>query len=226
MVPQPPPTAPSPALPHPLREKIRIAVANGDDKKLDGLIAHEVPYQIVTPSADPDLLWDPASHDVSTDGKVVAYGVNVADLGNVIDRTAALRGLRKLAAAQPQPITLAIGGPIAHKGDKIAISIDAVAQRALILVGISGDGTVDLVYPNGSDPRIVKTSPFRLELEIHAPFGTDAIVAITADKPMDALQDGLTQISSYPSAIKVLDLVKAVAPKDAKIGVLTLTSVP
>ncbi len=227
MVPRPPRPDAKPALPPPPPlETIRIAVANGDDSRLKGLVAHEAPFEVVETTAHPDLVWDAVSHNVTAGQNVIAYGIAKADLAAVIDRTATLHGLRKLAAAQPQEITLAVGSPIEHKGDKITLAVDNIAKRALILVDISGDGTVHMLYPLGSDERIVQNSPFRLELEMRDPLGTDAIVAVSAEKPMPALEDGLNRISTYPSAAKVLDLITATVPKDAKIGVLSVTTAP
>ena len=56
--------------------------------------------------------------------------------------------------------------------------------------------------------------------------GTDLIIVVTAAQPMDALENGLKEISHYRSAGEVLKLIAMAAPPDARIGAVALLSAP
>ncbi|WP_156964407.1 hypothetical protein [Methylocapsa aurea] len=207
-------------------DKIRLAVAGGAFSNLAGPIPRAAPFEIVAPSANPDLVWDAVSRNASAGGQVIAYDVAEADLPAVIDRMAVVRGLAKLAAARPQPMRIAAGGPLARKGDRIEIEIPDVLRRALVLFDIAGDGSVEALYPIGADPRVIQTQNFRWAFQIREPFGADVIVAISAAQPMDALVQGLKEISQHRSAGQVLKLIASAAPADARIGSVALSSAP
>lgn len=208
-------------------DTIRVAVADGSSDRLAALIPHVARFETVTLAANPDLVWDATSRTATAVGGVVAYDVDEADLPAVIDRMAVVRGMLKIAAAKPQPIELSVALPkLARTGERIEIEVTNMARRALILFDIAGDGTVQALYPFGSDERIVQTPTFRFSLQTRAPFGADLIVAISATAPMEALERGLKEISNYRSAGEILNLIAAAAPADVKIGCVMLWSTP
>jgi hypothetical protein len=207
-------------------EKIRIAVVGGDESLLAGLVAREAPFETVNRSANPDLLWDSASHNVSSDSAVVAFGVDIANLPAVIDRTAVVRALSQLAALRPQSIKLATPNGLIHKGDKIQIVVDGVAGRALLVIDIAGDGVAQISYPIGADQRIVKSSPYELPpVRMGAPFGTDVFLAITAAKPIEALDQRMRDTPAL-NAAELLALIDQNLPQDAHLGLVKVTSAP
>jgi hypothetical protein len=209
----------------PQLEKVRIAVLGGDESKLAGLDAHDAPFETVKPSANPDLVWDPASHNVSSGSGIVAYGVDLASLAPVINRTAVLRALSVLAAKRPQVIKLAPPSEHVPKG-KTQIVVDDVAYRALLVIDISGDGAVQIFYPVGADPRVVDSSPYKLPpVTMGAPYGTDVFLAITASKPIDILEQRMRETPA-PNATELLALINQTLPQDALVGLLSVTSAP
>ncbi len=205
---------------------VRVAVADGQSSKLDGMIPREAPFEIVAPAANPDLVWDPNARVASIGQTVIAYKVEQGELPGVIDRTAAVRALKDLSTAKPQVMHVSPAAETRHRGEKIEIDIENVANRSLVLFNIAGDGTVQALYPLGADPRVLEAKTYRLTVQIREPFGTDAIVAVTGAQPMDQLEQGIRQISHFRSAGQALRLVEATAPNDARIGLVTLSSVP
>jgi hypothetical protein len=207
-------------------EKVRVAVVDAQAAELAGLAPRAADFEVVPVTATPDLVWNARSGEARAGGQVIAYAVDRKSLPAVIDRTAAARGLEKEAAARPQAIKLVSGRATARDGDQVEIEVGDVAQRALILFGIAGDGTVEILYPRGGDERVVRARTFRWPLRIHAPFGVDLIVAVSAPLPMHALEQGLHQISHHRSAGEILKLLSIAAPPDARIGVLALATAP
>src|SRR5439155_11206812 len=75
---------------------IRLAALDGRTNYFPKLTSRETTIEIVRPIDDPDLIWDPKSRDVISWGDVVAYKVDLNELVTVIDRTAAIRELKKI----------------------------------------------------------------------------------------------------------------------------------
>lgn len=80
----------APASPPPLAP-VRIAVVDDNRDRLAGLAAHEVPFATVGVAEEPDLVWDPQTRNVTSGSAVIAYGIGLADLADIIDRTAVVR---------------------------------------------------------------------------------------------------------------------------------------
>jgi hypothetical protein len=207
-------------------DTIRVAVAGDDRGLLAGMTAQAAPFKLVAPTEGPDLVYDPGSRQATSKGEVIAYDVAPPDLPAVIDRMAFAEGIVKLAAARPQPISVADGPPLRRRDDRVEIDLTGMANRALILFSVSGDGLVQALYPIGADPRIIEAAAFAWTFEVHEPFGADLIVAISAAQPMEALAAGLKRLSHYRSAGEVLKLIALAAPPDARIGVAAVLSAP
>lgn len=206
-------------------DKIRVAVAGGEANALAGLGPRAAPFEVVAAAANPDLVWNASTRNVSAGGEAIAFNVAPGDLPAVIDRTATARALPALAAARPQQMRFVSGGPSARKGQNVDIEIQDVLNRRIALFDIMGDGAVRALYPLDADQKIVQTPALKYSFQVREPFGADLIVAVTSAQPMDALAEGLKQISNHRSAGEVLKLL-ALAPADARIGTLTLSTSP
>ncbi len=228
MTPLPPPPAWLQAAPDkaPKLDEIKVAVAGGDLSVLAGMTAQAAPFALVAPGDGPDLIYDPGSRQAISKGEIIAYDVTPADLPEVIDRMAFAEGLVKLAATRPQQIAVSAGAPVRRRGERVEIELADMAHRTLVLFAISGDGLVQALYPIGSDARIIDAPDFAWSFEVHEPFGTDLVVAITAAQPMDALEAGVKRLSHYRGAGELLKLIALAAPPDARIGVAALQSAP
>src|SRR6267142_1569478 len=97
-----PSPGPSPPIAGQANPPIRLAALDGKTSYFPSLKSRDSMFQAVQPTDNPDLIWDPVSHDVIAWGDVVAYGVDLPDLSTVIDRTAAIRALKGIATQSPQ----------------------------------------------------------------------------------------------------------------------------
>ena len=205
---------------------VRIASLDGQSSKLRGLTVLEAPHEVVTPNQQPDLIWDPNTGDVIVGGDVIAYKMDKSDLPSVIDRAAAVRGFKQLAAKAPQPVKLDPNDKLHRNETRVSVEVGGVSGRALILFNIAGDGTVQALYPIGSDPPLAKTSEHRLPVRVREPFGADQIVAITSDQRMTALEQALKQMNQRRTAVQMLKMVERYGPADVRIGTLGLFTAP
>lgn len=121
---------------------IRLAALDGKTSYFPSLKSHDLTFQTVQPTDNPDLIWDPATHDVISWGDVIAYGVETADLPTVIDRTAAVRSLKSMATKSPQVMRVSPDDRLHHNGQAVDINLSDVGGRAVVLFNISGDGTI------------------------------------------------------------------------------------
>ena len=205
---------------------IRVAALDGKITYFPNLTAHDVKVQAVQPTDNPDLIWDPVSHDVIAWGDVIAYGVNLADLPTVIDRTAAIRALKRIATQSPQVMRMSPDDRQHHNEQTVEIDLSDAAGRALVVFNVSGDGTIQMLYPIGSDASPAQSANLKLPLRVREPFGADQIVAITSKQRLVDLEQFLLQVNRRRASGQVIKSLERYMPPDARIGSIGFFTVP
>jgi caspase domain-containing protein len=205
---------------------IRLAALDGKMSYFPNLTSRDRAVQTVQPTDNPDLIWDPVSHDVISWGDVVAYGVDVADLATVIDRTAAVRALKRIATQSPQVVRISPDDRQHHNNQSVEIDLSDAAGRALVVFDVSGDGTIQLLYPIGSDPSPTQSANLRLPMRVREPFGADQVVAITSGQRMVELEKVLMQVNRRRASAQVIRSLERYLPPDARIGSIGFFTVP
>jgi hypothetical protein len=205
---------------------VKIASLDGNNSHFTGLKAQDASFELVRPVEHPDLIWDPASHDVLAWGDVVAYGVEAKDLPDIIDRTSAIRALKMIGGKAPQSIRVTPDDGLHRNSTLVNIEVGDIAGRTLILFDLAGDGTIQTLYPSGSDPRVIRTAVYSFPVRVRKPFGSDQLVAITSLQQMPALEQAARDLNNRKSANKMIDMIKRFAPADARIGSAGLFTAP
>ena len=209
---------------------IRLASLSGLKKSLADVVALQSPFEIVEPdSADapPDIIWDPASHDViSGGGDKIALAVDKADLPSVIDRTAAVRDLKQFVVKSPQVIRVLPDASLQRRGKIIEVEVGDSDGRALVLVDITGNGTLQLLYPMPFNSPILDAATYRVPFLVSDPFGADEVVAVTSGRRMTSLEQALQQLDHRRSAGQLVDVISRFGPPDARIGIVGLFTAP
>ncbi|MBL8587444.1 MAG: caspase family protein [Methylobacteriaceae bacterium] len=141
---------------------IKVAALDGQSKRFDGLTPIDSAFDVVAPNQQPDLVWDPATKEAIAAGDVIARDVDRADLPAIVDRMAAVRGVKQMATQAPLPVRLGPDSKVHRRGARIQLSIEDVSGRAFYLFNIAGDGTVQLLYPQNNDPAIYQKPIFRM----------------------------------------------------------------
>ena len=224
----------TPSLPRPVvspkngtaLDAVRIAVLGNQGELLKDLQPKYAHFQPVAIADNPDLVWDPATLDVLAGGDVVAHQIKRKDLPNVIDWLAAVNGFKRLAAKAPQTVRVLPGDKVHARGSRIEVQVSGVAQRSLLLFNMTGDGTVQVLYPVGSDPRVLATPDYKFSVIVGEPFGADQVVAITSSQPLNDLEQVLKAINQQFAAVEVYRSVERYAPADARIGAASLYTAP
>jgi hypothetical protein len=114
-----------------------------------------------------------------------------------------------------------------HRNDnKVTVEVGGVSGRALILLNIAGDGTLQVLYPVGNDPKVVSAVDYRLPVRVRGPFGADMVVAITSEQPMSQLEQALQPLNQRKSAFEALKMVERYRPIDGRIGSTGIFTAP
>jgi hypothetical protein len=222
----PPFPAPKPRIVETLTTPIRLAALDGKTSYFPGLKPRDTTVQAVQPTDNPDLIWDPVSHDVIAWGDVIAYGVDLGDLPTVIDRTAAIRTLKGIATQSPQVMRVSPDDRLHNNGQTVDIDLADVAGRAVVLFNVSGDGTIQMLYPIGSDASPARSADLRLPLRVRDPFGAEQIVAVTSQQRMPDLETMLQQLNRRHASGQVVKSLERYMPPDARIGSVGFFTVP
>lgn len=220
--------APTSAPPSPLRlaAPIRLAALDGKVNYFASVTPKDVTVQAVQPTDNPDLIWDPVSHDVIAWGDVVAYGVDVASLPTVVDRTAAIRELKHMATRSPQMMRIWPDDRQQRAGQTVEVDLSDVGSRAVLLFNVSGDGTIQMLYPVGSDAALARSASLRLSLRVGEPFGAEQVVAVTSQQRMVDLETALIQLNRRRASGQVIKSLQRYLPADARIASIGFFSAP
>lgn len=207
-------------------DAVRIAVLSNQRELLKGLERREVKFDIVGSNESPDLVWDASTFDVLARGDVIARSVDLRDLPSVIDRFAAVSGFKRLSSAAPQTVRVTPDDKVHRREARLDVQVSDVAQRALLMFNIAGDGTVQALYPFGSDAPVIATGDYKFPVVVGEPFGADQVVAITSSQRMVDLEQALKKMNQRRAAVEFYRIVERYAPSDARIGFTTLYSAP
>lgn len=207
-------------------DAVRIAVLSNQRELLKGLERREVKFDVVGTNENPDLVWDASTFDVLARGDVIARSVDLRDLPSVIDRFAAVSGFKRLSAAAPQTVRVTPDDKVHRRETRLDVQVSDVAQRALLMFNIAGDGTVQALYPFGSDLPVIATADYKFPVVVGEPFGADQVVAITSSQRMVDLEQALKKMNQRRAAVEFYRIVERYAPSDARVGFTTLYSAP
>ena len=225
--PRPPSVKPIPeAASLPRETSIRLAALDGGTSYFANLKPRESEVEIVRPVDNPDLIWDPSSHDVISWGDVVAYRVDKDDLASVIDRAAAVRELKTISTKAPQLLRLAAGDEQHHNDDVVQVELSDVAQRSIVLFNISGDGTVQLLYPLVPSPAQNDASIFRISLRVRGPFGADQIVAVTSPERLSDFEQIVAGLNRRRASGALVKSMLRYLPANTRIGSIGIFTAP
>ena len=227
-------TPPQPQQPQPLPpvvpaspvRPVKIAALDNNRAHFTGVNPRDASVEVVAPIDNPDIIWDPTSRDVISWGDVVAYQIDKTDLASVIERTAAVRELKQMATKAPQVIKIGPNDSLHRNQSMIQVEVSGVAERAVILIDITGDGTIQVLYPVQSDAPISRTPDLRFPVRVGRPFGADQIVVITSSQRMKELEQVIGQLHRRRGAMQVIKMIQRYAPRDARIGSVGLFTAP
>lgn len=209
-----------------LGPRIRLASLDGQAARLSGIAPIEAGFDVVAPNQQPDLVWDPNAREAIAGGDVIARNLDAADLPAVVDRMAAVRGVKKLATQAPLTVRLSPDAKMHTRGQHVRVSVDDVGGRAFYVFNLAGDGTVQVLYPVGSDPSMFDKQSFQMEFAVREPFGSDQLVAVSAPQRLTEFDAALRRLNGRRSSVLAFKaLLKDLSP-GARVGSVALVTGP
>ncbi len=208
---------------------VRVAITNGAQELFSTIEKGRAPFVESEPSGA-DIVWDVEHgtvHDAvpwlaASGGDLLMSRVDATVLGAVIDRTFAVREIRKLAVTRRIDVKLGEDGKAYTLDESPALVAGGVRGRYLTVVNVAADGTVQLLFPvyASDDPHATNdrwSHPFRVGL----PLGADSTVVIATSKPAGDLVRWLRDHDGKHDAL-LLPPVLAVAIEaddDTRLGI-------
>ncbi|MBX4926603.1 hypothetical protein ABID08_005615 [Rhizobium binae] len=207
----PPPPEPAP---------ITLA-ALGSEPVLEAIAPAVTPFKL-TDGAHAELVFDPQKREAIAGGDVVASEVGAGDMPFVVDRMAALDTLKRLSETNPQSVRVTPSDKVHRDGERVGVTLSDLAGRKLVLFDVTGDGTVQFLYPGDREADAEMSATFDLDLSVVAPFGTDLLVAVTSDQPMPGLVEFLKQNDRRRTAGNIARHLGELLPEGARVGFTVL----
>jgi len=144
----------------------------------------------------------------------------------VIERTVAIRELKRVATKAPQSIRFAPDDAQHRNNELVQVELSDLAGRALVLFDISGDGTIQMLYPIGSDEAPTQAGSLRLPLRVREPFGAEQVVAITSTQRQLDLEQALLQLNQRKAPGQLIKVMAKYLPPDARVGSIGFFTAP
>ena len=234
----PPPVAPVPITPltdvcangAPMKKlggaPIKVAAADGLAARFNGMQALDNLFEVVGATQQPDFIWDAGTRDVTAAGDLIAREINSSDLPHVVDRMATVRAIKQLSAQSPLPVRLLPDLKLHMRGAIVDLAIDDVQGRALIVLNLTGDGTVQTLYPGGNEQQVYDGAQYRQKLVVRSPFGSDLLVAISAPQAVTDLEAALKALNEQRAAGKLAKLLSCLGAPGVRIGSVAFNTAP
>jgi hypothetical protein len=87
----------------------------------------------------------------------------------------------------------------------------------LILINLSGNGRIRLLYPRvEADPPLITESDFDLSLQVAEPFGSDHLIAIVSDRRLDQVESAAVAIDGQKPG-ELVDILRRLRLSDHHI---------
>ena len=187
-VPTPAATTPPTPAPNPseIADAVHLAIVNGEADAWSTIEKGRAPLVAAPDRSGADLVWDVGKHEALARGDLVMQRVDGSMIGDVADRTWAIRRLRAISQSRVLLVGLASGGSLLTPGDQASATAEDLHGEHLTAFNIAADGTVQMLYPSAPGEQRVCPDPqgdrWSCGLEVEPPFGADTIVALATSK--------------------------------------------
>lgn len=168
------------------------------------------------------LVWDRGKGQLYTHlGDVVASARTVSQVQAVIDKWQLLGHLNDLPAVTPIKVRIPGGDRRRRECEEVTLEIEPRAE-ALLVLNVTADGTVQLLYPYYAheakqtlDPKRAWTTP---PFQVTPPFGAEHIIALSASRIPDRWLDTARQLDGRPAAAALMQAIDGWLLDDPTLG--------
>ncbi|MFN7286530.1 MAG: caspase family protein [bacterium] len=185
-------------------EPIKLAYKGGDGGPVAGA-------EIVTDLSTADLVYDASARTVEKAvAGIVAEDVDPEALPGIVAKWRAIAYLKATAGKGVVPFTVD-GDPRTYaRGEKLNVSLTGTQKPFMTLFNLPPNGRVEFLYPVDDKERAQdwRDQTFSLPLVVRdPPFGSEHLIAIMSEEPLDALHTDLRSLKGDGAATLLPDVL-------------------
>ena len=113
-----------------------------------------------------------------------------------------------------------------RSGQTVEIDLSGRQGTRAVVFNVSGDGTIQMLYPNRSDQSPVPSARMRIPLRVREPFGAEQVVAITSQERLVDLEQLLAQADQRRASSQVIRALQRYISPDTRIGSVGFFTAP
>ncbi|MDQ0472570.1 caspase family protein [Labrys wisconsinensis] len=205
-----------------------VVVAAGDLPLLLAYRGGQGPAQVqgaavVADEGAADLVYDLAARTVEKRvAGIVAENVAPDGLPGIVAKWRAIAML-KAATTSALPFEVASGPRTYRRGEKLAVALGQSPHPYMTLFNLPPNGKVEFLYPvsKAEHDQDWRGRSFALPLQVRdPPFGSEHLIAILSDQPLDELHAALKGLTSPQAAADLPDVLKnALSGQAVSVGI-------
>ena len=170
--------------------------------------------ETVDDKAAADLIWDPATGDlIDSAGDVAAFGLKPGDLPAALATQRLRRAISGLiAGGNGFDVALEPGNKVHCAGESLVVRGASSRFNHYTAFNLPGSGEIQFLWPLSryKDPLAnAPGEPWKFETKVGEPFGSDAIVLIATDQPLEKLHAVLEYTAEVLDPIDLWRLLEA-----------------
>jgi hypothetical protein len=183
-----------------------------------------------------DLTWDASTREVFDKfGNTQALRVTAEDLQAVVDSARAIEDIRQMTLTSGLDMRLVLPEESVFASPSVASDSTHVRGTHLMLVAtgrqypyfvlfnITGNGTLQFLYPLAErhDPSTIDPeTPYKLPLDVSAPFGADHVVAVASAHQLSELLTTLRRLDGRKeAALAAQELRRSASNSQLQLGI-------
>ena len=208
-------------------DAVRVAIINGPREAFDSIKKGKAALLRSDPG-DAEVIWDVAGRRALDQiDSIMDENVDAAVVGRIVDRTYAVREIRKLSVTRILEVRIGDDGRRYSPGDTPRLIANGVGGRWLTVFNIAADGTVQCVVSSSCDNPKMSQNQWTRRPEVEKPFGTDYAVVIATSGPAQDLYQWLRAHNQKPDAFEAVAVLRTalMADQQSRIGTAGLFTV-
>lgn len=183
---------------------IKLAYRQGGADPVEGA-------EIVTDLDSADLVYDSQARTVEKRvAGIVAEDVDADGLPGIVAKWRAIAYLKASAAQGVVPFEV-LGDPRTYeRGERVTVELNGAEKPYMTLFNLPPNGRVEFLYPTATGERDEdwRGKPFSLPLVVRdPPFGSEHLIAVMSDEPLDALHTDLASLKSPDAAVALPEIL-------------------
>jgi hypothetical protein len=195
---------------------IRLEIRGTSDDQRSAIARTLNRATLVDPGQPAELTWDASTREVFDKfGNTQASRINADDLQAAVDSATAIETIRRMTLTSGLDMRLmlpeesvfaspSVASDSTHvRGTHLMLVATGRHYPYLVLFNITGNGTLQFLYPlteRSDPPAIDPEAPYKLPLDVTAPFGADHIVAVASAHEQSELLATLRRLDGRKEA--------------------------